>query len=441
MGRADRRPAHDGRVIAVLVVPGQRPRVSRTGPGLVAGIVALAAALGLALAGCSPGTTGTVVGTPAASGVSSVATTTGTSAASAVSEAVPSYYAEATAARSPAYDSPDNISVRVTGTGAALATVRPPAPYQSFGYVYATASPGVWVAGAQRWHPVGQDNGAQPVALFKVTFSPATRKVTLTRLPAPALPGSALAAAALSPDGGSLALATLTPPGGGSAPHSGGIWLSVYPLAGRATAVASRELATIPYPTVADDYSLTWLDDDRTVAVGGPFGPAKALAQAPAAVVYVDGTSAGLPVIRTVRLSFPPGKASLAPATAPPRTCVGAPLATSDGQSVICGGTAATTLNFGPAINVGVWVFSAATGKLTSTWDRHVTCCAISVFPGVLWASPNGGTVVADGLTQANEGAVLYVRPPDGHLRQIPWPGLSHYPGDPVNIIEPPVAW
>jgi hypothetical protein len=423
----------------VLVVARHTPRVSRTGPGFVAGIVALAAALGLALGGCSAGATGSVAGTAATSGASSVATTTGISATSAVSEAVPSYYAEATAARSPAYDSPDNISVRVTGTGGALATVRPPAPYQSFGYLYATGSPGVWVAGAQRWHPVGQDNSAQPVALFKVTFSPVTRKVTLTRLPAPALPGSALAAVALSPDGGRLALATLTPPGAGSAPHSGGIWLSVYPLAGRATAVASRELATIPDPTVADDYSLTWLDDDRTVAVGG--GPAQALVQAPAVVVYVDGTSAGLPVIRTVRLSFPPGQASLDPATAPPRTCVGAPLATSDGQSVICGGTAATTLNFGPAINVGVWVFSAATGKLTSTWDRHVTCCAISVFPGVLWASPNGGTVVADGLTQANEGAVLCVRPPDGHLRQIPWPGLSHYPDDPVNIIEPPVAW
>lgn len=427
---------------------GHRPRAPRAGRGLFAVVVALAAALGLALGGCTAGTPGSARSSPA-SGASS--TTAGTASASpapagSVSEAVPSYYAEATAARSPAYDSPDNITVRVTGTGTALATVRPPAPYQSFGYVYATDNPDVWVAGAQRWHPVRQDNSAQPVTLFKVTFSPVTREVTLTRLPAPELPGSDLAAVALSPDGRRLALATRNPPGGGPAPRSRDIWLSVYRLSGGATAVSSRELAAYSSPA-ADDYSLTWLGDDRTLAVGGPLSPVKAGPLPPAVVVYADGTSPKLTVIRTVRLSFPSGpsgasgKAWLAAATAPPQACVGAPLATSDGKSVICGGTAATTLNFGPAINVGVWVFSAVTGRLTSTWDRHVTCCAISVYPGVLWASPNGGTVVADGLTQANGGAVLYVRPPDGHLRRIPWPGLSHYSDDPVNIIEPAVAW
>jgi hypothetical protein len=322
--------------MGVRVGAGHRPRASRTG----AGLVVLTASLGLAIGGCSAGATGSTrtansaAGSPSAPGTSSVPAIAGTSAASPVSaspvpagpvpEAVPSYYAEATAARVPAYDSPDNISIRVTGTGAALAMARPPAPYQSFGYLYATADPDVWVAGAQRWHPVRQDNSAQPVTLFKVTFSPVTRRVTLTRLPAPALPGSDLAAAALSPDGGRLALVTLTRPGGGSAPRPGDVWLSVYPVGGRAAAVASRELATIPSP-VAGDYSLT--------------------------------------------------------------------------------------------------------------------CCAISVFPGVLWASPNGGTVVADGLTQANDGAVLDIRPPDGQLRRIPWPGLSHYPDDPVNVIEPPLAW
>jgi hypothetical protein len=420
----------------VPVAAGHKRRASRTGPGLVA----LVASLGLALGGCSAGNTGSTTELPSASGSSSVATVAGTSPVSAVSEAVPSYYAEATAARSPAYDSPQNISIRVTGTGVALATVRPPTPYQSFGYVYATNSPDVWVAGAQRWRPVQQDNSAQPTTLFKVTFSPVSRKVTLTQLPPPSLPGSDLASVALTPDGDRLALATFTLPGGGSVRRSGDIWLSVYTLVGRVPEVSSRELATIN-STSADDYSLTWLDDDRTLAVGGPFGTVKAGARAPAAVVYADGTSPGLPVIRTVRLSFPAGKASLDPATAPPQACVGAPLATSDGQSIICGGTAATTPNFGPAINVGVWVFSTATGRLTSTWDRRTTCCAFSVFPGVLWASPNGDTVVADGLTDANDGAVLYIRSPDRHLRRIPWPGLSHYPGDSFNIIEPPVAW
>jgi hypothetical protein len=429
-------------VIGVLVVAGYRPRAPRGRPRLVAEIGALAAALGLALGGCTAGTTGSASRSPAASGPSSAATTAGASLARAVSEAVPSYYAETTASRSPAYDSPDNITVRVTSTGAALAMMRPPAPYQSFGYVYATDSPDVWIAGAQRWHPVDQDDSAQPTTLFEVTFSPATRKLTLARLPAPAVPGRDLAAAALSPDGTRLAVATLTPPGGGSGPQAGDVWLSVYSLASPATAVAARELATIPGPTVAADYALTWLDDDRTVALGGPFGATpKAGAPNPAGVVYADGASAGLEVIKTVDLSFPPGQASLDPATAPPRTCAEPPMATSDGRLVICGGTAATTQNFGPALNVGVWVFSAKTGKLTSTWDRHITCCAITVYPGVLWASPNGGTVVAAGLNQANEGAVLYIRDPDGHLRQIPWPGLFNDPDAPVTIVEPWVAW
>jgi hypothetical protein len=354
---------------------------------------------------------------------------------------VPPYYAEATAAGRPAFRGPYNISIRVTGTGAALATVRPPAPYQSFGYLYATGDPEVWVAGAQRWHPVYLNNSAQPVALFKVAFSPVTRTVTLTRLPVPALPGTDLAAVALSPDGGRLALATLTPPGG-SAPRPGDVWLSVYRLAGRATAVSSREFAANRDIGV-DDYSLSWLGDDRTLALGGPLGTVETGLPTPTAVVYADGASPGLPVIRTVWLSFPAATAmpSLDLATAPPQTCAGPALATGDGHYIICGGQADVPGNLAGGTGVGVWVFSAQTGRPTSSWDRHATCCAIDVYPGVLWASADGGTVVADGITQANDGAVLYVRSPDGHLRRIPWPGLSYYPDDPVNVVEPPMAW
>lgn len=419
-----------------------KPRAWRTRPGRVAGAVALAAVLGLAAGGCDAGTAGSAAGSAAAAGASSAAAIAGSSPAGAVSQAVPSYYAEATAARGPGHDGPDEITIRVTRTGAALATVRPRAPYQSFGYLYATGRPDIWIAGAQRWHPVRQDNSAQPVTLFTVTFSPVTRKVTLSRLPVPVLPGSALAAVALSPDGGRLAVATLAPPGGRSRRRPGGIRLSVYPLAGSAAAAATRELAAIPYPAAAGEYSLTWLADGQTLAVGGPLGTGGPGAPTPAAVVYADGASPGLPLLKTVRLSFPRGgRESIGSATAPPQTCAGAPLVTSGGQSVICAGAAATVLNFGGAVNVGVWEFSAATGRLTATWDRHVTCCAFSVYPAVLWASPDGATVIADGLTQANSGAILYIRPPDGHLRRIPWPGASHHPDDPLSTIEPPVAW
>jgi hypothetical protein len=48
--------------------------------------------------------------------------------------------------------------------------------------------------------------------------------------------------------------------------------------------------------------------------------------------------------------------------------------------------------------------------------------------------------IVATGVTQQNQGANLYVRTLDGRFRQVPWPGLFHYP-DVLNIEEPPVAW
>jgi hypothetical protein len=67
------------------------------------------------------------------------------------------------------------------------------------------------VAGAQPWHPAGLDESAQPVTLFTLSFSPATRRAAMARLPAPPVPGTDLTAAALSPDGSKVAEVTLTP--------------------------------------------------------------------------------------------------------------------------------------------------------------------------------------------------------------------------------------
>jgi hypothetical protein len=142
-----------------------------------------------------------------------------------------------------------------------------------------------------------------------------------------------------------------------------------------------------------------------------------------------------------VTLSFPPpSKGTFDPATATPNNCYGAPIATSDGQSIICGGSATSVLNFADNTNVGVWVFSAQTGKLTTTWDRHSSGGAFMVFPHVIWASPTGDATVSTGLTDTNQGATLDVRSASGQLRQIPWPGLIHEP-ELVNIIEPAIAW
>ncbi|HEX3959907.1 MAG TPA: hypothetical protein VHZ03_25270 [Trebonia sp.] len=363
----------------------------RAGRGFVAGSAVLAAALGLALGGCTSGSSGLAASSTSGSGGRAPAASAGgngglTPATS--PETVPSYYAEATAARNPAYDSPDNVSIRDTDTGTVVATIKPPRQYQTFGYVFATSSPDTWVAGAQPWHPVRLD---------------------------------------------------------GSAQRPGLVWLRVDMMAGGAVRSASRELATASDLSLLRGYSLTWLDDDRTLAIGGSFGSVGGSPESsPGTVVYVDTSSSAAPAVtRTIRLSFPPARASsFDAATAAPQQCTGAPIATSDGQTIICGGTAATAINAAGYTNVGIWSFSAHTGKLTAAWDRHGICCALSatMFPSVLWASPRGGVIVATGITLVNQGTNLYVRTLDGRFAQVPYPGLFHYPAV-LNIEEPPVAW
>jgi hypothetical protein len=297
---------------------------------------------------------------------------------------------------------------------------------------------------------VRRDDSAQPVTLFTLSFNPATRRVAMTRLPAPAVPGTDLAAVALSPDGSRMAEVTLAPADpvrvDGSTQLPGLVWLRVFTMTGGAVRSSSRELATASNLSLLRGYSLTWLDDGRTLAIGGNFGSVGALPEPSlGTVVYVDTFSSAAPsVTRTIRLSIPPttGAPSFEAATAAPQRCTGAPIATSDGQAIICGGTAATAMNMAGYTNVGIWSFSAQTGKLTGAWDRHGICCALeaTMFPSVLWASPSGGVIVATGITQENQGANLYVRTLDGRFRQVPWPGLLHYP-DLLNIVEPPAAW
>jgi hypothetical protein len=406
-----------------------------------AGAAAVAAGLCLALGGCAASPAGPQPGPAVA-----------VPATKAPAAAVPEYYAETTAALNPAAD-PDNINFRATDTGKIAATVKPPHPYQSFGYVFATDIPDTWVAGAQPWHPVGQDNSAQPVTLFEVKFNPATRRVETSKLPVPPVPGTELVTVALSPDGKKLAEVTLTlgpvvRSSTGSPNQAGVAVLRVYPMTGGAgkplvgSRVTSRTLAKAPSADYLASYSLTWLSDGRTLAVGGTFGSVGPAHQAPA-VLSVDTSVPGrLAAVNTVVLKFPPpGQATFDPGTAEPSGCWGAPIATSNGDDIVCGGLAVTALNMGGGQNLGIWGFDARTGQLTATWDRHSICCADpgTVFPKVLWVSPTGRVFVATGYQQPNQGADLYVQN-GAEAHQIPWPGLLHYPllG---NIVEPTVAW
>ena len=273
----------------------------------------------IVLLGCAPSSS-----RPAAAARPSTNEVTG--AVSAAPDAVWPYYAELSAARSPGYRSPRDVTIRNTDTATVVSTVRPPRPYQTFGLVTGTGTPDRWVVGAQLWHPRGLDNSAQPVALFTLVFDPASKRAD------------------------------------------------------------ARGPVVLSFPAAEPPSSFK-----------GPF---------------------------------------------PPDGCAGPPVVISDGQTALCSGLAATPMNAGGAQEVGVWGFSARTGKLTARWNPHMICCLVTTdeFPVILWASPRGQLMIASGMSTANWGEELFLRTSDGHLRRLPWQGIDADPNT-VPPLEPPVAW
>lgn len=372
--------------------------------------------------------------------------------AAGTSDTVPPYYAETIAIQPPAYDSPLNVSIRSTTTGEESAALRALPPYQSIGFVVGTGKPNWWIAGAQRWDPVNDDNSAQPAKLYLATMGPIpadgqpVNGYMLQPLPVAPMPAGQLidgiaasssvrqlAAATVSPDGKHLAVVIT---------QGDTYQVSVYPVTGAGAVRTWSGRVTPGVKPFAWGFSLTWLGDNKTLAVG--MATADAMVDATAAVDYLDTDS---PVgslaeaSRAVTLSFPASPAKEAK-EGTPDGCYGTPVATSDGQRVLCSGPATYPLNFAGATEVGIWVFSARTGTLTAAWNKHTICCELSStdFPRILWVSPHGTLLIADGMSTANQGAELFLRTAGGTLRQLPWKGLTRRPGV-ANIIEPSIAW
>ena len=368
----------------------------------------------------------------------------------AASDTVPPYYAETIAILPPAYDNPLNVSIRSTATGAESAALRALPPYQSIGFVAGTGKPNWWIVGAQPWHPVNYDNSAQPAKLYLATLDPESvdgatvNDPLLTPLPAAPMPagqliqGTAagsgvrqLAAATVSPDGKRLALVTT---------QADTYQVSVYPVTGHGPTRTWAGRVNLQFEQFQWGFSLTWLSDDKTLATGET-ATGETATGSTAAVHYLDTAAPGSSLTaatRTVTLSFPAKKAK----TGTPDGCYGVPVATSDGQRIFCSGIATYFGNAAGAAEVGLWVFSARTGRLTAAWDKHTICCALSgtEFPRILWVSPHGTLLIADGMSRANQGAQLFLRHADGTLQQLPWKGLIRRP-DLLNIIEPSIAW
>ena len=249
-----------------------------------------------------------------------------------------------------------------------------------------TGKPNWWIVGAQRWHPVKYDNSAQPAKLYLATWEATTvdgnpfNDAMLTPLPvAPLRAGQLIDGTADGSSVRQLAAATVSPDGKRLAlviTQGDTYQVSVYPVTGHAV---TRTWSGGVSPTLKHfewGFSLTWLSDNKTLGFGVGVGAATGNAM-------VDSTAA-----------------------------------------------------------VGLWVFSARTGTLTAAWNRHTICCALSStdFPHILWVSPHGDLLIADGMSTENQGAQLFLRTADGTLKQLPWKGLIHRPNQ-ANIIEPSIAW
>jgi len=411
------------RLIGVHLLPRTtRPRL----------LLSVTAALLAALSGCGAGTT-----------------TTAAASTAAAPDTIPPYYAETIAMHPPAYDNPLGVSIRFTTNGGEAAALSPLPPYQSIGFVAGTGKPGLWIVGAQRWHPVNYDNSAQPAKLYLLNLGSTlidgqpVNMPYLTPLPVAPMQASQpidgtaasssvrqLAAATVSPDGKRLALVIT---------QGDTYQVSVYPVTGSA-AVRTWSGQVTPKVTPFEwGFSLTWLSDDKTLAVGVATGDA--MVDSTAAVRYLNTASSSSSLAKassTVTLSFPAKEAK----AGTPDGCYGAPIATSDGQRVLCSGAATYPVNFGGATEVGLWVFSARTGTLTAAWNEHTIGGALSStdFPHILWVSPHGTLVIASGMSTQNQGAQLVLRTADGTLQQLPWKGLIHRPNQ-ANFIEPSIAW
>jgi uncharacterized protein (UPF0333 family) len=110
----------------------------------------------------------------------------------------------------------NRAQVRATATGAVLATVAAPAPYNTFSWVTAAADDRTFVLAAQEWTriPPGSAGGAiekrdddTPTRFFVLHLSSDGRTARLSALPIPVQPGSVwIDGIALSPGGSKLAV-------------------------------------------------------------------------------------------------------------------------------------------------------------------------------------------------------------------------------------------
>jgi len=298
---------------------------------------------------------------------------------------VPGFYV----AMAPGYMGMNNrAQVRATATGAVLATVAAPAPYNTFSWVSGAADDRTFVLAAQEWTPIPAGSAgapierrddASPTKFFVLHLSSDGRTARLSPLPIPVQPGSVwVDGIALSPDGSKLAVVINST----SAPVAGSTGIAVYTVA----TGARKKWVWMGHGAVIGNQKpwgspLSWAADGRTLAF--QIVPANGSIE----VRLLDTDAPGGTMAGRLGVEWEHGDVAGANGVvinggsgANPANSLRSynTLITPDGTKIVCV-TAGTTVN-------GVTEFDAATAQVANDTYPQAT--------DVLWTNASGSTLI-----------------------------------------------
>jgi hypothetical protein len=347
---------------------------------------------------------------------------------------VPPYYVALTG-YSP---QPQRAVVRATATGAVLATISAPRPYDAFTSVTGAADDRTFVLSAQRFWRITpgkaglaaekRDSDA-PVRFFRLRLGSTGRVAQLTALPLPEKPQAAqLAGIGLSPDGSRLAVA-LRGSGRSNAPRDPKIQvITLAPGAARQWVWPGpgRVGNFTPDGLTPDGMPLSWTADGRLLAFQKWTGnnvelrllnttePGRNLRSAKLVVKFFDRDGA------FVLSPFSPGNTIITP----------------DGAKMVVP-TARNTLR-PPTVELEITEFSASTGKAARVLDPwRFKGTGAESRQNVLWTNPSGSTLIVEsppGTDPAGRWIRHVIVPVPGVLTGGQFTPLPKAPQDPLDV-------
>ena len=297
---------------------------------------------------------------------------------------VPAYYVALAADGNPNFV-PSHAVVRSTASGRVLATIRPPA-HGTFVAVTAAANDRTFVLGEQPWATGGAVQTFEPETFYLLTLGRSGTVKGTRRLPGvPVQPqGSMVTGLALSPGGRKLAVAFQ--PAHLTAEKMG---IRIYSIPSGATRTWFAA-GTIGM-SEDDSGAISWTADGRTLAFDWTDKTADT-------VRLLNTSARGGSLIADSRVAVV--IRTLAPRPSPvrqPLTCQTDQIISPDGSVIACGASAIVSVTrAGHVLQItaeeAFLEYSAATGKLLRTMDKHTVRGSAAI--GLYWSGPSGKVLI-----------------------------------------------